>query len=215
MDQVRSKALELGVYLPLGAYARVRDELSDITRSDIRKAYDRLVDRGQDRIEPLERRIRRQTNDAEKQVKQTVKKGTRTAKSTARKAGAKATAASTAVAPKLPRVAAPKKASELPIKGYNSLTASEIVSETRGLTQTDLARVYKFERANENRSTILDALESRFVQLPIPTYDTLTVDEIAARLDGLTPDELRTLRRYESDTKARATVIDRIDAGLS
>jgi hypothetical protein len=215
MDQVRSKALELGVYLPLGAYARVRDELTDITRSDIRKAYTRLVDRGQDRIQPLERRIRRQADDAERQVKATVTKGTRTAKTTARKAGAKATAASSAVAPKLPRVAAPKKASDLPIKGYNSLTASEIVAETRGLTQTDLARVYKFEKANENRSTILDALESRFVQLPIPTYDTLNVDEISARIDGLTADELRTLRRYESDTKARATVIDKIDAALS
>jgi hypothetical protein len=118
------------------------------------------------------------------------------------------------MAPKLPRVAAPKTASELPIQGYNSLTASEVIAETRGLTQTELAKVYKFEKANQDRSSILDALESRFTELPIPTYDALTVDEITSRLEGQSESELKTLRRYEEETKARQTVLDRIDSLL-
>jgi hypothetical protein len=75
--------------------------------------------------------------------------------------------------------------------------------------------VYKFEKAHENRSTILEAIESRFVDLPIPTYDDLTVEEIGDRLAALSQDQLKTLRRYENDTKARVTVIEKIDSELS
>ena len=92
--------------------------------------------------------------------------------------------------------------------------ASEITSELRGLTQTELAKVYKFEKAHENRRTVLDSIESKFVDLPIPTYDALTVDEINSRLEKLEASELRTVRRYEADTKERSTIIERIDSLL-
>jgi hypothetical protein len=206
---LRERAIELGVYLPLGAYSRVRDEIADldltnITGTRIRNLYGDLVDRGQSRVQP---RVRK----ASRRIQQVRGEATKTA----RKTGRRAEAAADAIAPKLPRVAAPKKASELPIQGYASLTASEIVAETRGLTQTELARVYKFEKAHENRSTILESIESRFVDLPIATYDDLTVDEISDRITSLSQDQLKTLRRYENDTKARVTVIERIDSELS
>ncbi|HEX2293916.1 MAG TPA: hypothetical protein VHN37_01255 [Actinomycetota bacterium] len=210
VERVRSRAVEVGLYLPLGAYAAVRDGINDLSAERVRKAYTNLVDRGQDRIQPVERVVRRrsrQVEDRAQEVAGDVRK-------TARKTSARAGAAADAVAPKLPRVAAPKKASELPIKGYEELTAAEIVAATKGLTQTELARVYKFERANENRSTVLEGVESRFVELPIPTYDALNVSEISERLDGLTAEELKVLRRYEADTKSRTTVLDKIDALL-
>lgn len=208
VERVRSRAMELGVYLPLGAYTTVRDQITDLSPERVRKAYAGLVDRGQDRLRPVERVVRRRSRQVEERAEE-VAGGVR---KTARKTSARAGAAADAVAPKLPRVAAPKKASELPIKDYENLTAAEIVTATKGLTQTELARVYKFERANENRSTVLEAVESRFVELPIPTYDALNVGEIAERLEGLTPEELKVLRRYEADTKARTTVLDKIDA---
>jgi hypothetical protein len=208
LGRVRERAVELGVYLPLGAYSLVRDEISDLDSRRIRKLYDGLVKRGETRVEPLERTIRRRARkvednieDAGREVRKNVRKGTK-----------RANAAVNEIAPKLPRVAAPKKASELPIKSYNSLTVSEITSQLKGLTQTELAKVYKWERANENRSTILESVESKFVELPIPTYDALTVDEITSRIDGLSQSELKTIRRYENDTKARATVLDKLDA---
>jgi hypothetical protein len=200
--------MELGVYLPLGTYAAVREGLTDLSPRRVRQVYSDLVDRGQDRLQPVERMVRRRTQQVEDRAQEVAGD----VRKTARKTTARAGAAADTIAPKLPRVAAPKKASELPIKGYADLTAAEIVAATKGLTQTELARVYKFERANENRSTILEAVESRFVELPIPTYDALNVGEIVERLDGLTADELKVIRRYEADTKARTTVLDKIDA---
>jgi hypothetical protein len=207
VERVRTRAMELGVYLPLGAYATVRDQITDIDGQRVRRMYSDLVDRGQDRLQPVERMVRRRSQEVEDRVEEVASD----VRKTARKTSARAGAAADVVAPKLPRVAAPKKASELPIKGYANLTAAEIVSATKGLTQTELARVYKFERANENRSTVLEGVEARFVELPIPTYDALNVGEIVERLDGLTAEELKVVRRYEADTKGRTTVLDKID----
>ena len=208
VERVRTRAVEVGVYLPLGAYATVRDQITDLNGQRVRKLYEGLVDRGQDRIAPVERVVRRRSQQVEDQASDVANE----VRKTARKASARATAAADTVAPKLPRVAAPKKASELPIKSYEDLTAAEIVSASKGLTQTELAKVYKFERANENRSTVLEGVESRFVELPIPTYDALNVGEINERLEGLTAEELKVVRRYEADTKGRTTVLDKIDS---
>ena len=204
LEDVRTRAVEMGVYLPLGAYAKVRDQISDLNRQRLQSLFRDLIDRGQVRLQPVERTVRRRGNDAQESARSTVKK---TAK--------RAQAVSAAVAPRLPRVAAPKSASDLPISGYNSLTAADIVSRLQGLTQTDLARVYKYEQANENRSTILEAIDSKLIDLPIPTYDALTVDEILARLDKLSQKELKVIRRYEQDTKGRTTILDKLDSLVS
>ncbi|MEA2460059.1 MAG: hypothetical protein QOH90_236 [Actinomycetota bacterium] len=222
VENVRTKAVEYGVYLPVGAYARVIDGISDINRPRIRKTIVDtpprirqtiidLVDVGQDRVEPVERRIRRRANSVEAQIRSTTRRTASDVSKTARKTASRAEAAVDTVAPKLPRVATPKKAADLPIKRYNSLTANEIVAESKGLTQTELAKVYKFERANENRSTVLQAIESHFTQLPIPTYDALTVAQINERIEGLSQDELKIVRRYEEDTKARTTVLEKLE----
>lgn len=215
IERARDKALELGVYLPLGAYDRAREGLMELNGPRVRKLYGELVDRGQERLDPVTRRVRRRSSEVREQVMDSTEQVSREVKKTARKTTARAGAAADTVAPKLPRVAAPKSAAELPVKNYDSLTAAEVVSESRGLTQTDLAKVYKYERANENRSTVLETLESRFVQLPIPTYDALNAEEIVDRLEGLSQEDLKTVRSYENDTKARATVLDKIDSLLS
>lgn len=212
IERVRERALELGVYLPLGAYATVREEIADLdVRSldgtRIRKVYNGLIDRGQNRFQDAQKALKTRTRGLRRQAKST----SESVRKTATKTSKRATAAAAQVAPKLPRVAAPKTASELPITGYNSLTATEIVSRLKGLTQTELAKVYKFEKAHEDRSTILEGIESKLVVLPIPTYDALSVDEINSRLGSLSESDLKTIRRYESDTKARQGVLDKID----
>jgi hypothetical protein len=230
VETVRDRAVEVGLYLPLGAYSKVKDQLADLDGRRIKRFYGNLVDRGQNRAEPIERVIRRRSKqferkaedvatDIQSSARSTARKAkgaaddaTRTAAKTTRKVAARVEAGADSVAPKLPRVAAPKKASELPIKKYNSLTANEILAEAKGLTQTELAKVYKFEQANDARSTVLEGFESKFVGLAIPTYDALTVDEINSRLDGLGQSELKTIRRYEKDTKARATVLEKLDS---
>jgi polyhydroxyalkanoate synthesis regulator phasin len=210
MPKITDRALELGLYLPLGAYSKAREGLSDLTTARVRKLVDEFVDRGEERTQAVTKVVRRRANKVEDVAEKTTAKVQKQAKKTVKKASA-ASAPATA---KLPRVAAPKNASELPIASYNSLTASEILTELKGLTQTQLAKVYKFEKANEGRATILEAIDSRLTPLPIATYDALTDDEINGRLANLNTSELKTLRRYETDTKNRATVLDKIDALL-
>ncbi len=232
MPKITDRALELGLYLPLGAYARARKGLADLGPDRLKGLFDELVDRGQDRAQGIQTLVRRRANKAEdiaekttatvqRQARKTMRKADAVAGETtasvqrqARKTAKKASAAAAPATAKLPRVAAPKTASELPIASYNSLTASEILTELRGLTQTHLAKVYKFEKANEDRATILEAIDSRLTPLPIATYDALTVDEIAARLESLSQSDLKTLRRYETDTKNRSTILDKITAAL-
>lgn len=223
MERIRTTAMEVGLYLPMGAYSKARDELTGLSRRRIEEAFTALIDRGQERVGPIERRARRRADRAEEQVKDTVTGAARSARKTgrevqnraqrtARKNARKTSAAVAAAAPKLPRVAAPRSAKELPIENYGSLNASQITSELAGLTQTDLAKVYKYEQAHQNRSTVLDAVDAKLIELPIPTYDALTAEEIVGRLESLSEDELKTLRRYEANTKSRSTVMEKIDS---
>ena len=201
VQQVRERALELGVYLPLGAYDRVRDQVARITPTTVSRIVDELVSRGQERLEPVQNRMRRRPVAKTSVATTDVASTTRAVRKAAR-------------GPKMPRVATPKTASELPIPNYEALTASEIVAAIRGLTQTELAKVYKYEAAHENRTTVLEAVEPRFNELPIANYDAQSAEDVISRLEGLTPEELKRIRRYESETKDRKTVIEKIDALL-
>jgi hypothetical protein len=234
VDRIVSKTMDATVHLPLGIYDRTREELGEIDSRQVRRRFvglvDDFIDRGQDRVRPLERRLRREgrraTSEAShvmsqtgaratRTAKKTAKKTTRTAKKTTARTARKTTAAASNAEPKLPPTTAPRTASELPITGYASLTAEEIVTRLSGLTQTESARVYKYEKSHENRATVLAAIEDKLVDLPIPTYDALNVDEIVERLEGLDESELKTIKRYEAGTKMRATVLERIDPLLS
>ncbi len=49
---------------------------------------------------------------------------------------------------------------------------------------------------------------------PIAGYDEKNVDEISARLDGLSAEQIRHLRAYEKANKNRQSLIDRFDNKL-
>ena len=49
---------------------------------------------------------------------------------------------------------------------------------------------------------------------PIAGYDEKNVDEISARLDGLSAEQIRRLRVYEKANKNRQSLIDRFDSKL-
>jgi hypothetical protein len=48
-------------------------------------------------------------------------------------------------------------------------------------------------------------------RFPIEGYDELTVDELSARLDGLSSEDLRVVRDYEERTKNRGTILEQLD----
>jgi signal transduction histidine kinase len=51
----------------------------------------------------------------------------------------------------------------------------------------------------------------RDARFPIEGYDELTVDEVTARLDGLSNEDLRVVRDYEERNKNRETVLEQLD----
>jgi ElaB/YqjD/DUF883 family membrane-anchored ribosome-binding protein len=51
----------------------------------------------------------------------------------------------------------------------------------------------------------------RSAQFPIEGYDELTVEEVSARLDALSTEDLREVRDYEERTKNRETLLEQLD----
>jgi hypothetical protein len=51
----------------------------------------------------------------------------------------------------------------------------------------------------------------RSAQFPIEGYDELTVEEVSARLDALSTEDLREVRDYEERNKNRETVLEQLD----
>src|SRR5215208_5937815 len=51
----------------------------------------------------------------------------------------------------------------------------------------------------------------RSAQFPIEGYDELTVEEVSARLDALSSEDLREVRDYEERNKSRETVLEQLD----
>lgn len=47
--------------------------------------------------------------------------------------------------------------------------------------------------------------------LAIPGFDTLSASQVVQRLDGLSREELVSVRAYETSTRARRTIINRVD----
>lgn len=160
LDKVRSRAVEIGLYLPLGAYARARDEIADVSRKDFEKLFGEFVERGQGRVATIESRLRRRAKATRRDAQETATEATKTARKTATKTTARAKATRPTAGKRMPQVTAPAKASELPITSYDSLTVDEITTQLEGLTEPSLAKVYRYEKANENRKTIITKIES-------------------------------------------------------
>jgi hypothetical protein len=179
VSDVVGRAVDATVYLPLGIYDRARDQLTDLDAARLRRTFQGLVgdliERGKDRVQPLERRLRREGRKLEAEVNETIAdaKGTtrkvkkttarakKTTRATAKKGTARPAVAASNAEPKLSRVTAPHTMGELPISNYGKLTAEEIMRRLSGLTQTELAKVYQYEKAHENRVSILNSIEGK------------------------------------------------------
>ncbi len=54
----------------------------------------------------------------------------------------------------------------------------------------------------------------RSARFPIEGYEELSVEEVSAHLEGLSPDELRMVRDYEERTKRRDTLLEQLDSKI-
>jgi ferritin-like metal-binding protein YciE len=101
--------------------------------------------------------------------------------------------------------------SDLAIPNYDSLGAGDVQDKLSELSQIDLAKVYAYERKNQNRSTVTTRIESLRGNEPWPGYDELGVDEVQAVLAEGDEQRSKDVRSYERKHKARAGVIQATD----
>ncbi|MFE0633447.1 hypothetical protein ACFW3D_41780 [Streptomyces sp. NPDC058864] len=124
--------------------------------------------------------------------------------------GDAATAARTAerTAGKAPRAQAPMaRTADLPLADYDRLPVAEIIQRLRLFSQADLSMIEDYEREHGDRVGILNAIENLRGNQPWPGYDTMSPDQITARLRGAEPLLARQTMDYERQHRRRPDVI--------
>jgi hypothetical protein len=95
-----------------------------------------------------------------------------------------------------------------PIARYDALTAAEVVGRLRALTQSELAKVERYEKRGDSRRTILKRVASLREKEPWRGYDTATVKEVRERLARAKEDRATAVRDYERRHRNRTGVMD-------
>jgi hypothetical protein len=109
-----------------------------------------------------------------------------------------------------PAVKAVTKAAtaEPPIAGYDDLTADELVAKLPEQSQVTLAAVAAYEKANANRTTVLERVAALTGPEPAPGYDELTADEVQKLVTSGDAALAAGVRDYERRHKSRASVLE-------
>ncbi|HWG09152.1 MAG TPA: DUF892 family protein [Solirubrobacteraceae bacterium] len=97
-------------------------------------------------------------------------------------------------------------AEDLPIAGYDELTADQIIAKLPELSQIDLAKVDVYERRTDNRTTVTSSISSLRGAEPWPGYDDQNIGEIRAALGALDESGAARVGEYERTHKDRAGV---------
>ena len=101
-----------------------------------------------------------------------------------------------------------RSADGAPVPRYDSLTAAEVVSRLRNLTQRELAEVERYEKRGESRQTVLQRVDSLREKEPWRGYDDATVDEVRKKLSQSDPDRARAVRDYERRHRDRKGIME-------
>jgi ferritin-like metal-binding protein YciE len=224
-DECATEGLEIGVYTDLEHVARAAgdDSTADMAAS-IREDEDRMLEGLRGEIPSLAGAVVRAELGGVPAYDPTTTGAADAARAAGRAGGAAARAAGDRAkagarqARKVPGVTAVEgevkgavsSADDLPIADYDSKNASQIVSELSELSQVDLGKVDAYERRQQNRSTVLQRIDSLRGDEPWPGYDELTVEEItsALRADGDHAADADAVRDYERRHKNRNGVIE-------
>src|SRR3954452_14075517 len=102
-----------------------------------------------------------------------------------------------------------------PVTDYDKLTASQAVSKLSDLTQDQLGQVIAYERANRNRTTVIERAESLQENQPFPGYDDLTARDVAQRVRDADEATARRVREYEGRHQRRVEVLESAQRQLS
>lgn len=200
---------------------------SAVVQADVHDngSYDIAETGAADVLRDAQTTVKRTARRADGQARAAAGRAETAAKSTARRADAQARHGATKAksqagsaarqARKVPGVVrvegelkgAIASASDLPIAGYERLTAAEIVERLPELSQVDLGKIDAYERLHDGRSTVLDRVSALRADEPWPGYDELTVDDVRAALRDAGDDRARRAERYERAHKNRVGVL--------
>lgn len=98
--------------------------------------------------------------------------------------------------------------SQLPIPGYDQLKDKQISDQLSDLSQVELATVEAYERAHASRPAVLEKLRYMRGTEPLPGYDELTPEQVAAALAGANAKTVRAVRDYERKFQRRRAILD-------
>jgi ferritin-like metal-binding protein YciE len=230
-DACATEALEIATYVALEHLARSVDDTRTAELAvSIRGDEETMLKRIEDELPTLARAVARaeiggepsydiaETGAAEA-VRDAAKQTRRTAKRTASKAKTTATRQARRVPGATQAEGAAKGAvaseQDLPIAGYDSLTAEEIAKRLPELSQVDLTKVEVYERKSQGRSTVLDRAETLRGDEPWAGYDEMTAEEVVERLRDGDDELVAKARDYERAHKNRTTVMRAVERELT
>ena len=221
-DSCAAEALEIATYIAIERFARaVDDERTAELAASIREDEERMLERVRAELPKLTDAVVRAEIHGDPTYDlgtigavDTMRDTAETVKETAREVGDGARRASRQ-ARKVPGVAQAEgevkgmlaSEDDLPIAGYDALTAEDVNAKLPSLSQIDLAKVDAYERRTQNRTTITNKIDALRGDEPWPGYDEQNVSAINAALRAADSDTVEQVRRYEAAHKNRASVL--------
>jgi ferritin-like metal-binding protein YciE len=218
-DECATEGLEIGVYTEVEHIARAGDdEQTAELAASIRADEEAMLERLQEEIPGLAEAVVRAEvggvpayDPTTTGAADAARAAGRAGKDAARKAGR----ASAQQARRVPGVSqaegeargAVASEEDLPISDYDSRNASEIVDRLSSLSQVELGKVDAYERRHENRTTVLQRIDSLRGDEPWPGYDDMSVDEVTSALSDAHSDKRDEVREYERRHKNRSGVL--------
>ncbi len=229
-DSCAAEALEIATYIALERLARdLDDDRTAQLAASIRADEEQMLERLQRELVELADAVVRAEIHGDPSYDlgsigavDTVRETAEGVRETAREVGGSARRA-TRQARKVPGVAqaegeikgAIASEEDLPIAGYDDMTAEQVNAKLTDLSQIDLAKLDAYERRHQNRTTILDRISSLRADEPWPGYDELTVAGVQAALRGADAQLVEQVRAYERSHKARTSVLRATDRKLA
>src|SRR4051794_1550409 len=95
-----------------------------------------------------------------------------------------------------------------PFARYDALTAAEVITRLRSLSQSELTKVERYERRGDERQTILKRVAALREKEPWRGYDGANVKEVKEKLAKAKADRATAVRDYERRHRNRTGVMD-------
>jgi predicted ester cyclase len=98
-----------------------------------------------------------------------------------------------------------------PIRGYDRTDAKDLIGRLHEHSQAELEEIEAYERSHGNRTRVLNKLHYLRQREPLPGYDDLSVEEIAAALENADLVTIKHVRAYERTFHNRPNVQEAVE----